>query len=261
MIDTHCHLNFKQFDPDRAEVIQRSATAGVEIMINVGTDLPTSRESLDLARQNPNIYSTAGIHPNSVETASIAELEPLARLLREQKMVALGEIGLDFYDRGQADKRLSQRARFRQIEFFEQQCLLAREQRLPVVLHCREAASELTGLILQGKVSAPGVLHCFSGDKGLLRAALDKGFMVSFTANITYPAADDLREFVDYAPLEHILLETDSPFLPPQSLRGRRNEPANLKETAVFIATRKQVPVSRINDITTDTAKKLFRIE
>lgn len=253
-IDTHCHLDFPEFDTDREQVIERAKKAGVEYLINIGSSLAGTKKSLELAQRYAHIYATAGIHPHHAQGIAPADLELFKKLSGERKVVAIGEVGLDFY------KNFSPPQAQRKI--FNDLLQISLERKLPVIIHNRLANNEILDIIIDilGK-SIRGVIHCFSGDELFLKKCLDLGFYISFTANITYQKADDLRQLVKITPVENMLLETDAPFLPPQSYRGKRNEPAYLKHLIEEISRLKGLSGEDIMRITTYNAKTLFSLE
>ena len=217
LVDTHCHLDFPEFDPDREEVIRQAKTAGLDFIINIGSSLEGSKRSLELARQNDFIYASIGIHPHEADRFALEDTVLLREMAKDAKVVAIGEIGLDYFKNYAQPER--QRNLFR--------CLLklAKDLALPLVIHNRQAEAD-TLAILKEFLPLQAVVHCFSGDEHFLKACLDLGFFVSFTCNITYKKAQTLRDLVKLTPLGSLLLETDAPFLSPEGLRGKRNEPA-----------------------------------
>ncbi len=253
-IDTHAHLDHHQYDEDRQQTIQRALESGISHMITIGCDLASSRASVELARQHLAIFAAVGIHPHDAVELDDKALEVLEDLARENsKVVAIGEIGLDFYrDRSPRDI---------QIHAFRQQIRLARKVGLPVIVHDRDAHQEVLEILRQEKAAETGgVLHCFSGDLIMAQACIELGFYLSFPATITYPKNDALREVVKSIPTERLLMETDCPYLAPQPLRGKRNEPALLRHTAEQIAHIKGLSVEDVARITNLNAYRLFGI-
>lgn len=260
-IDTHTHLDFPQFDPDREEVIGRALAAGVEIIINVGADMASSRASVGLAEQYPVIYAAVGVHPHDAKTVLERELGELRELAVHPRVVAIGETGLDFY------RDLSPREVQRQV--FRQQLALAAEVGKPVIIHDREAHGEIRD-ILRGwvrELSAnsplarhPGTLHCFSGDLDMAQEMVALGFFIGVDGPLTYQNARRLPEIVRALPLECLLIETDAPYLPPHPHRGQRNEPAYVRLVAEAIAQLKAIPVDEVARVTTHNARVLFNL-
>jgi TatD DNase family protein len=233
-IDSHAHLEMEQFDSDREQMIARARESGIEKIVAIGSG--TGPGSLDcgirLAEQHEFIYATIGIHPHEAKLATDADFQELEQLAKRPKVIAWGEIGLDyFYDH--SPRELQQRVFLRQMES-------ARTARLPIVVHCRpsdkseDAWDDCLHLLEQNwrSTSLGGILHCFTGSWSHARRALDLGFMISFAGNITFPKAQPIRDAAKEVPLDRILIETDSPFLAPVPYRGKRNEPAFVKEVA-----------------------------
>lgn len=250
-IDTHCHLDFPEFLPDREEVIRRSRAEGIGYMINIGSSLKGSQDSLELAQKYNFIYASVGIHPHEADRVDEKTKTSLRQLLEREKVVAIGEIGLDYY------KHYSQPEN--QALLFRELISLGRNLNLPLIIHSRKAEAD-TLKILKEAMPLKAVIHCFSGDENFLKACLELGFFVSFTCNITYKKAEALRKLVKLAPLEKMFLETDAPFLPPEGSRGKRNEPLNVRLLAQEIAGIKQLPVEEVARVTTANAKEFFRL-
>jgi TatD DNase family protein len=233
-VDSHAHLEMKQFDADRSAVLQRAKDAGIETILAIGSG--TGPGSLDcaiqLAEQHDFIYATIGIHPHEAKLASDTDFEEMAQLAKRPKVIAWGEIGLDyFYDHSPRDV---------QQQVFLKQLQLAQSARLPAIIHCRpsegvENAWEDCITLLQehwAQSGLGGILHCFTGTWDHATRALDMGFMISFAGNVTFPKAQQIRETAKQVPLDRVLIETDSPFLAPAPYRGKRNEPSFVKEVA-----------------------------
>ncbi len=252
LIDTHCHLDFPEFEQDRNEVIKRAKENGIDYLINVGSSLQGSKNSLELALNYDYIYAAVGIHPHEADNADNASLAVIKELAEKNKVVAIGEIGLDYYrnySNPQNQKRL-----------FIALIKLAKDLNLPLVLHSRQAEEETLNII---KKFAPqkAVVHCFSGGENFLKQCLDLGLFISFTCSITYKKADNLRDVVKLAPLERIMLETDCPYLSPEGFRGRRNEPSQIKLLANEIAKIKTLSIEEISKITTNNAIDFFGLK
>ena len=233
-IDSHAHLEMEQFDADRGQMLARAQGAGIEKIVAIGSG--TGPGSLDcaiqLAEQHEFIYATIGIHPHEAKLATDADFQELEGLAKRPKVIAWGEIGLDyFYDH--SPRELQQDVLLTQME-------LARAAKLPIVIHCRpsdkseNAWDDCLGMLEQNwrTCGLGGILHCFTGSWPHARRALDIGFMISFAGNLTFPKAQPIRDVAKEVPLERILIETDSPFLAPVPHRGKRNEPAFVKEVA-----------------------------
>ena len=249
-IDTHAHLHFPEYNEDRKEVMGRATAAGVKTFINVGTDVASSKECLRLAHEFPNIYATAGIHPNDSAAADENAVVEIAQLLRDPKVVAIGEVGLDFYR--------DHSPRQKQQDVFRSFLQFHKATQKPLVIHCRDAYEEMLALLSGEGKRFSGVMHCFSSDAATMKRFLDFGFHISFAGPLTYKKNDALREACAQCPVDRLLLETDSPFLPPQTMRGKRNEPAFMIETAEVAAGLHNLTLEQLGEKTTANAKKVF---
>jgi TatD DNase family protein len=253
LVDTHAHVQISQFDGDRAAVLAGALADGVRQIIVPGVDVATSRSAVALATSFPGrVIAAVGTHPHDATTLDTAALEDQRALARAPGVVAIGEIGLDFYrDRSPRDV---------QRQAFVTQLALAREIGLPVILHNRESAADLIELLRVHAQGVTGVFHCFSGDRALARQALDLGFWLSFAGPLTFPNSVELADVATWAPLDRILVETDSPYLAPQPVRGRRNEPRHVVHTARRLAELRGLPLADLADATTRNATALFRL-
>ncbi len=237
LVDSHCHLQDPQFDGDRPSVLDRARQSGVSTLVVIGTDLESSRRAVELADSLENVYAAVGVHPHDAQQMTRPVVNALRRLAHSPKVVAIGEIGLDYY------RNLSPPDRQRQA--FLQQLEMARTLSLPVVIHSREADEETFEILsAHEKQALPdwpkdrplGVMHCFAGDLMLALRYIQIGYMISIPGTCTYPSADRVRTIASGIPLRWMAVETDAPYLPPQSQRGQRNEPAYLAETVKRIA-------------------------
>ncbi|MDD5129642.1 MAG: TatD family hydrolase [Candidatus Omnitrophica bacterium] len=251
LIDTHCHLDFPAFEPDRGQVIRRAQEAGVQYFINIGATLESSAASCVLAAQYPQIYASVGVHPHDADTFDLVAEKKLKQLAAEKKVVAIGETGLDYY------RNLSSKENQKQA--FLKQIALAKELNLPVVLHCRQAEED-TLQILKNALPLAAVVHCFSADENFLQECLGCGFLISYTCNITYKKAAVLREMVSLTPLDRLMLETDAPYLSPEGFRGKRNEPMQVKLLADEVSRIKGISLQELGQQTTRNAKSFFKI-
>jgi len=258
-IDTHAHLDFPEFKAEIPAILGRAVNAGVKKIINVGVDLETSKTSNDLARRYPEIYAAVGIHPHSALDLDLDVRPELTKFSANRKVVAVGEIGLDYYYLKRSSQFAKYPGREEQIFCFEQMLDLALELRLPVIIHSREAEVDILAVIKSYSGSLRGVVHCFSGDYEFAKKILDAGFLLSFTANITYQSSKVL-ETIEKIPLGSIMLETDCPYLPPEQLRGQRNEPAYVIEVAKKIAEIKKISIAEVERTTTKKAESFFRL-
>jgi TatD DNase family protein len=252
LVDTHCHLDFPDFDTDRDEVVARAKAAGLGYIINVGASVEGSRKSLELARAYECVYAVAGIHPHEADGIDKNAADTIKALAARDKVVAIGEIGLDYYKNFSSQE--NQRALFRSL------LALAKELRLPVVLHSRQAEDDTLRIVAEF-MPLCCVVHCFSGDENFLKKCLELGFLISFTCNITYKKAEGLRNIVRIAPLDKIMLETDAPYLSPEGFRGKRNEPARVNLLAEEVAGIKGLSPEEIAGVTTENAKKFFNLK
>ncbi|MBI2017962.1 TatD family hydrolase [Candidatus Daviesbacteria bacterium] len=240
LADTHAHLYWDSFKNDFDEVIKRAVRARVSYIINIGVDVASSQKALEQTKKIKKItvFSTIGIHPHeALRLAPLAQGKLLEEIYRSapEKVVAVGECGLDFKEVDENTKNL-------QRKLFQAQIDLAKKLNLPLIVHCREAWDE----VLEMTKDHFGIYHCYSGDLSITQKVLSSRFLVSFACNLTYPKNEYLREAVKILPLERIVLETDSPFLPPQSKRGKRNEPANVLEVARIVAQVKNLSTEEI---------------
>ena len=268
-IDCHAHLDFHDFDADRDEVLRRAGDAGVDCIINPGSDLASCRRAKALAGCHENVFFALGLHPHDAKEIGPEQWAEFIALVREASPVAIGETGLDYH------YMLSPRDV--QIELFRKQVRLTIELDLPIIIHCREAyddclkllAEERAGDSSEAAEARPydaagrqwrGVMHCFTGTAGDARDFLKLGFYVSFAGMITFPNAANLRQTAAAVPADRLLLETDSPYLAPQPVRGRRNEPANVLHTARLLAELHKLSIEDIGRITSLNAQRLFGI-
>lgn len=271
LVDCHTHLNFKDFNQDLVEVINRADAAGVLKMIVVGAKLESSSLAVALARQYPGVYAAVGIHPHHADKyPDLVDLEDkILRILKSYpaKIVAVGETGLDHYPyQGSAPTADQTGIDNRQRSLFRLQLKLASRYRLPLIIHCRQAWSDLWQEIRKyqqdasGAAAFPasGVFHCWSGSSSDLKKALNLGFYVSFAGNITFPKNRNLQKIAPKVPLAKLVLETDCPYLAPQEKRGQRCEPADLVHTAAFLAKLCGLTIDELAKETTKNATKLF---
>jgi len=253
LFDTHAHLHFPEFDADRAEMMARARQAGVTRMLTIGTEVPTSRAAVALAESEPDVWAAVGVHPHDAAEADADVLTEIERLAGGPRVVAVGEIGLDFF------RNLSPREA--QERVFRHCIGLARRVRKPVVVHCREAHAEVLAILAEERVSeAGGIMHCFSGDVAIARRCLDLGLLISLAGPVTYPNARALPEVARFVPAGRLVIETDCPFLPPQGYRGKRNEPAYLALTAARVAELRGEPLEDFARRASDNARRVLRI-
>ncbi len=253
LIDTHAHLTFPEFEKDRAEVIARALEGGLEYIITIGAgeDIEGSFKAVSLAEKEARIYATAGVHPHDVEKMDGSWLEKVKKLSEHEKVVAIGEIGLDFY-RNKAPRDA-------QTRWFREQLKIARDADLPVIIHSREANDEAMRILNEdGAPERGGLFHCFSGNAELARKVVATGFLISIPGVVTFKNSLEMQEVVAEIPLDKMVVETDCPFLAPEPHRGKRNEPLFVKHVAEKIAEIKGLSVEDVARSTTLNAKRLF---
>lgn len=256
-MDTHAHLDMEPFNDDRAEVIARAAKEGVGTIISVGINLESSKRAIQLAEEYAGIFATAGIHPHDANGVEEKDIADLAKIAAHPGVVAIGEIGLDFY------RSYSPRAA--QFQALEWQLELAVKLELPVIIHCRQAEEDMLTLLhdwtSRHKDRRPrGVIHCFSSDTETAQQYLDMGFFISLGAYIGYPSSRNMSNVIRSIPSERLVVETDSPSLSPQLHRGQRNEPSYLPLTVALLAEMREVSPETVAGETTQNALRLFRI-
>ena len=254
LIDTHTHLDEESFDVDRDAVIARALEGDVIRMITIGTTAPTSRTSVEIAAGFPGVYAAVGIQPNYVSQVKAGDWETIEALAMQPKVVAIGETGLDRYWKNTPFEQ--------QVEYFRRHLELARRLDLPFIVHCREAepdtVSELRLAAQAGTLR--GVMHSFTGDVETAQACLELGMYISFAGMITFKKSETIREAARHVPADRILVETDAPYLAPQPMRGKRNEPANVRYTANCLAELRGVDRDEFAQQTTANAAALFRL-
>jgi len=260
-VDTHCHLNFDSFDQDRDVIVEKAQKLGVTRILVPGTDYETSKSAIVCAHKYPAVYAAVGIHPNSGLTWTNHTLNDLRKLATEKKVVAIGEIGLDYYRRHTPQDV--------QVNIFQAQLDLAMELELPVIIHNRDASEDILNILRDwhGKVikssielaKNPGVLHSFSGNKSLADAVIAMNFRIGITGPVTFNKSQELQNLVSDIQVTSMFIETDSPYLTPSPYRGMRNEPANVRIIAEKISSIKDIHLERVVEMTTEQSDKLFR--
>jgi len=239
--DTHCHLDFEQFDKDRDEVIKRAKENNVEYILNVGTDIESSKKVIEISEKYDFIYSSVGIHPLNVSEYNIQDLKEIEKLVKHNKVKAIGETGLDFY--------YSKENKEKQKDFFVAQVEIAGKYNLPLIIHQRESKNELIEIIEKVKLPEKVVFHCFGGDNQLSEYCNKKGFFISFTGILTFKNAKNVKEVAKNYPVERIMVETDAPFLAPVPHRGKRNEPFMVKYIVEEISKLKKMDINELAEI------------
>jgi TatD DNase family protein len=253
MIDTHAHLEMSQFDGDREDVIKRAIDAGLSLIIDVGSDLKGSKAAAELARKYDFIYASVGIHPHEVKEATADTYKEIKRLLANPKVIAVGEIGLDYY-KDYSPRDVQQREFINQIR-------LAKEFKKPIIVHSRDAKDDTLKILKEeGASEIGGIMHCFSADEDMAKQCMDMGFYISFAGPVTYPNADKLRRVVKSIPTSRLLTETDCPYLAPQQMRGKRNEPAYVRYVIEKVAEVKGLSIEDIKRTIRLNVYNLFKI-
>jgi TatD DNase family protein len=254
LVDSHCHLNFEAFNEDRADVLARAKAAGVKAFINPGTSLADSQQVVALAAEIPELYVAVGVHPNDAADFTAETLAQLRNLVQDLKVVAIGEIGLDYY--------WDEAPRPVQQQVFEWQLALAKELNKPVIIHQRDSAADTMAILRRWGAGGehPGlVLHSFSGDQAMAEEALDLGFYLGISGPVTFKNARDLPDIVTATPPSRLLVETDAPFLTPHPFRGKRNEPARVTLVAERVAALHGKSVADMSQILTENTQALFK--
>lgn len=244
-IDSHTHLLRLEISPE--EAVERAASAGVSAVVNIGTDVEDSQSGLELAAVLPNVYSAAGIHPHNAGTYTAQHLEALAEMSESPGVVALGEVGLDYF-RGEWSREIQQ-------ALFEDAISLANDTRLPLIIHSRDAYEDTLSCL--GRVQVPVVLHCFEGGEKEVREATERGYFIGLAGNVTFKNSRT-AEFIHLIDHDRLLIETDAPYLSPEPRRGRPNEPANVAHTARFVAEKLGTSLEDLAARTTKNACDLF---
>ncbi len=255
LFDTHAHLDDERFAADLPEVLERAATAGVTRVVTIATTAPSSAACVDLAARHSPLFATVGIQPNHVAEAEPHAWDQVLRLVNSDKIVAVGETGLD--------RHWDYTPFPQQEDFFARHLQLGREKNLAVVIHCRESEADVVRRLREdfeqhGPVQ--GVMHSFTGDWATAEACLAMGLYISFAGMVTYKTAQNLREVASRVPLDRLLVETDSPYLSPVPLRGKRNEPANVVHTAACLARVRNIDLTLLAKQTTENAMRLFKL-
>ncbi|MGN9165526.1 TatD family hydrolase [Tissierellaceae bacterium HCP3S3_D8] len=253
LIDSHVHLDDERFDGDRDILIKSLKSNGIELVINIGADMKSSVDSIELAKRYDNIYAAIGVHPHSASEMTENTLDELRDMAKEDKVIAIGEIGLDYYyDNSPRDI---------QRKWFREQLELAKELNLPVIIHSRDATKETYDIIKETQDGTlRGVLHCFSGSVEVAMEYIKLGFYISIGGTVTFKNSRVVREVAEAVPLDKFLVETDCPYLTPEPYRGKRNEPMFVKYAAEKIAEIRGISFEELSEATNKNTKELFRI-
>ncbi|MDW5313642.1 TatD family hydrolase [Rhizobium sp. PL01] len=252
LIDTHCHLDFPDFDAERDAIIERARSAGVAQMITISTRVKKFDTILAIAENYANVFCSVGTHPHNADEELDIETDDLVRLSAHPKVVAIGEAGLDyFYDNAPRDA---------QAIGLRRHIAAARQTQLPLVIHSRSADDDMAAILTEetGKGAFPFLLHCFSSGPDLAKVGVDLGGYISFSGILTFPKSEELREIAKTVPHDRMIVETDAPYLAPKPFRGKRNEPAYVTHTAQVLAETIGVSTDEIAAITTDNAFRVF---
>lgn len=258
LIDSHCHIDGEAFDADRDEVVERAREAGVAAMLNIGTGDPHSddfRKAVAVAEKYDNVYASVGVHPHDAKFYDDEAETHLIELTKSDKVIAWGEIGLDFYyDHSPRDV---------QRDVFRRQIRKARELGLPIIIHSRDADDETVEILTDecSWAGFQGIMHCFGGTPAMAEALLNIGFLISFAGNVTFRKAENLRDSARVVPLDRLLIETDCPFLTPVPFRGKRNEPSYVAHTAAFLAELYDIEVKTLAEATTTNFLQFFHFD
>lgn len=263
-IDTHCHLDFAPLNENPEKYIKRAQAKGITKIINIGTSLDRSQKSISLAEKNPHVYATVGLHPSEANESFRRDSPPerlyqkLKTLAQHLKVVAIGECGLDYF---RIEANHEAQIKTQQKVLFEMQIKLAKELKLPLVVHSRQAFAEVIEMLDKNQFPfSQALFHCWSYGEDEAKKAVDLGCFFAFNAILTYPNAQNVQESLKSVPDDKLLLETDAPFLSPQSKRGEKNEPANLVETALTVAKLKQLSLEELAKKTTNNAFNFFKL-
>jgi TatD DNase family protein len=259
-IDTHAHLDFPEFKNEVHQVLGRAIDVGVRRIINAGVDFDSSKKSVDLARKYPEVYAAIGIHPHSANDLDIETKQRLFALASHPKVVAVGEIGLDYYYLKRSSQFSKYPTREKQIFCLEQMLDLSIELRKPVIIHSREADADIYAILKSYQKDIRGVVHCFSADWDFAKKILEMGMAISFTGNITFKNNAQIARIIAEIPLGSMMIETDCPYLAPEPYRGQRNEPAMVVRVAEEIARIKNVSLAEVEKQTSKKAMTLFGI-
>lgn len=259
IVDTHAHLDMEPFTRDRSQVLARALDSGVSTIITVGVSPESNQKAVNLAENHPEILASVGFHPHEAARVKEEDIANLAQTANHPRVVAIGEMGLDYYR--------NRSPREAQIQVLEWQLELAAKLELPVIIHCRQAEPDILPLLRdwtahhkEPKGRPRGVIHCFGGDGDTAQQYLDMGFFISLGAYIGYPSSSHLPDVIRRLPQDRLVVETDSPFLPPQSQRGQRNEPAYLPLTVRLLAEIREASPETVARQTTQNAHRLFRL-
>ncbi|MBE5906277.1 MAG: TatD family deoxyribonuclease [Lachnospiraceae bacterium] len=255
IFDTHAHYDDEQFDTDREDLLREIFSANIDKIVNVGADMETSKQSVALAKAYPQIYAAVGVHPSDIACLSEDAYTELRQLAAEDKVVAIGEIGLDYYWDKEPDVQAAQR------EAFKRQLALARELNLPVIVHSRDAAKDTMDILMaEEPVENPGIIHCYSYSVEQAKEYVKRGYYIGVGGVVTFKNSKVLKQVVEEIPLERIVVETDCPYLAPEPNRGKRNASLNLPYIVDKIAQIKGISGKEVEEVTYENALKVYRL-
>ncbi len=249
-VDSHCHLNYDDYKEDLDAVIQRAKDVDITTMVSICTEMAEAQAILDLANKHEELFCTVGVHPHEAKEAGSDLQAQLKQFTKFDKVIGLGETGLDYYYEHSPQQE--------QKQAFQTHIDVAEETGLPLIIHTRDAEQDTVDMLVEKQGKVTGVFHCFSGSAWLAEKALEMGFYISISGIVTFKKADDLRDIVKSVPLDKLLVETDAPYLAPVPKRGKRNEPAFMIYTAEVVAELKGVSMKGLGQATTDNFKTLF---
>jgi TatD DNase family protein len=252
LVDTHAHLQWMSFDKDRDQVIHRARSAGVKYIVNIGFDVESSKRAVQLAKENSGLFATIGVHPHNADGFNEAQSKRLKELLKDEKVVAVGETGLDYY------RNLSSKTAQKRV--FKAQLQLAEQFNLPVVIHNRDAHHDVYEILREFQGRLRFIMHCYSGSLEMTNRFTDLGCYFSFAGPVTFPNSRRLQQTVRTIDLHRVLVETDCPWLSPQIVRGKRNEPANLLYIVKKIAELRGLSVDKFSKATIENAREIYKL-
>ena len=255
LLDSHCHLNDEGFLIDLEDVIQRAMEANVSAMLVIGYDIPSSRKAIEIASRHPGIYAAVGIHPENFEGLDFSALDEIEEMASNEKVIAIGEIGLDYHWYKEEGHRQEQK------KWFIRQIDMANRLGLPASIHARECASDMLKILKEHPLTNNAVLHCYSGSKEMLKEFAKLGYYFGFDGPITYKNAIEPRECVAICPLDRLLVETDSPYLTPVPFRGKRNEPKNIPFIVDKVAEIKELSKEEVEQAIWNNFQNLFHVK
>lgn len=253
LIDTHAHLDDEKFKDDLIEVINRATENGISNIITVSSAPGSIKNTLNIIGRFPNIFGAAGLHPHDAKHFNDKTEEDIICAIKNEKIIAVGEIGLDFH--------YNHSSKADQLNALRRQIKIAKDNALPIIVHDRESTNELFEVFGEFRSEMSGVIHCFTGDSETAKRYIELGFHISFSGIVTFPKADKIREAAKIVPLDRILIETDAPYLAAVPMRGKRNEPSFVKHTCEALANNLGIKFEELANQTTENAKRLFKIK